>query len=97
MDLPQPPLDSPKRLAIMVLLERHGAVVFSELYKSLKLSRGSVDSHLRTLEEYNYVFREQRFVNTSSRVMVCLTPGGLKALKQAKVDWNNLLSADTHD
>lgn len=97
MDLPQPPLDSLKRLAIMVLLERHGAIVFSELYKSLRLSRGSVDSHLRTLEEYNYVYREQRFINTSSRVMICPTPSGLSALKQAKVVWSTILKSGQND
>jgi DNA-binding MarR family transcriptional regulator len=94
MDLPQPPLDSPKRLAIMVLLERHGDLIFSELYKSLRLSRGSVDSHLRTLEEYNYVYREQRFINTTSRVMVCPTPAGLRGLKHAKSIWYNLIHPD---
>jgi len=91
MDLPSPPLDSPKRLAIMILLERHHSIIFSELYSTLQLSRGSVDSHLRKLEDYGLVVRDVEFVNTSSQVMVTITQQGMQALRVAKAIWADLL------
>lgn len=91
MDLPSSPLGSPKRLAIMILLERHHCIIFSELYKTLGLTRGSVHSHLQRLEEEGYIEKMVEFVNSTSNVKVCITQGGLRALQEAKSVWKKLL------
>jgi len=75
----------------MILLERHHCLIFAELYKTLQLTRGSVDSHLRKLEDFNYITREVTFVNTSSQVLICATQAGLHALQEAKRIWSKLL------
>lgn len=91
IEFPVKPLDSAKRLAVMLLLEKHGAIIFSDLYRAARITRGALDSHLKTLEKYAYIYREVRFVNTTARFFVVPTPEGLLALKNAKHVWQKIL------
>ena len=93
-DLPEAPFDAPKRIAIMLLLERHHCIIVPEMYRSLDLSRGSAKFHLGKLEECNYIKRELQFVNATTQTIVFPTQEGLLAFNQAKKKWADLLDID---
>jgi DNA-binding MarR family transcriptional regulator len=89
--LPEPPLDTPKRLAIMILLERHVQILFVDLIKAVGISKGSIDSHIRVLESYKYVEKITIFQDYSARVCLIPTTLGLRKLQEAKMAWKILL------
>jgi len=75
LDLPSKIFD-PHRFLIMKILHAHGPVGFSELKRDLKLSDGSLASHLRVLEDEKYIMSHKSFKDKKPRTTYELTQQG---------------------
>ncbi len=65
------------RLAIMsVLATRREEVSFSELLRILKLTKGNLSVHLRTLEESGYIEVKKGYAGRTPRTTYRATPKG---------------------
>lgn len=69
------------RLGIMSLLMTYGESDFPFLKKKLGLSDGNLGSHLRKLEESDYVRIEKKFVDRKPKTICQTTPKGEEAYK----------------
>jgi DNA-binding MarR family transcriptional regulator len=69
------------RLAIMSYLASAHSAEFTELKKVLKVSDGNLSTHLKKLEDHDYVKTEKGFVGRKPQTMVEITEGGSKAFK----------------
>ena len=75
-------LSSPVRLGIMILLRTKSKMVFSEIQKTLRLTPGNLDSHLRHLEKSGYVHIKKGLSLKGPRTIVEITPEGEENLKR---------------
>lgn len=67
------------RLAIMTLLAAgEGPIEFTELLKRLRLTKGNLALHLRTLEEAGYIKVNKEFVERIPRTTYEATSRGLR-------------------
>lgn len=97
MELPIFPLDKPLRLAIMLILDKHSKIIFTDLARALRISKGALEHHLRSLEKEGYISRESTFINSSPRVQVVPTLKGLDGFRQAKDIWLKLFMSPNDD
>ena len=75
-----PALEHRTRLAIAVLLARHGEISFSQFKEQLDLTDGSLGAQLRKLEDAEYLKLRRDFVERRPVTWYSLTPAGRKAL-----------------
>ncbi|MCA1714619.1 MAG: transcriptional regulator [Gammaproteobacteria bacterium] len=75
-----PALEHRVRLAISVLLARHGEISFSRFKDQLQLTDGNLGAQLRRLEDDGYVALRRAFVERKPVTWYKLTAGGRKAL-----------------
>ena len=75
-----PALEHRMRLAISVLLARHGEVSFSRFKEQLGLTDGNLGAQLRRLEDEQYVALRRDFVERKPVTWYRLTAKGRKAL-----------------
>ena len=75
-----PALEHRTRLAIAVLLARHGEISFSRFKQQLDLTDGALGAQLRKLEDADYLKLRRDFVERRPVTWYSLTPGGRKAL-----------------
>ena len=75
-----PALEHRTRLAIAVLLARHGEISFSRFKEQLDLTDGNLGAQLRKLEDAAYLALRRDFVERRPVTWYSLTPGGRKAL-----------------
>lgn len=68
------------RLAIAVLLARHGEISFAAFKQQLQLTDGSLGAQLRRLEDDGYVVLRRDFVDRRPVTWYALTKPGRKAL-----------------
>jgi DNA-binding MarR family transcriptional regulator len=68
------------RLAISVLLARHGEISFSRFKEQLELTDGSLGAQLRRLEDDGYIALRRAFVDRKPVTWYRLTGNGRKAL-----------------
>ncbi len=68
------------RLAISVLLARHGEISFSRFKEQLELTDGNLGAQLRRLEDDGYVALRRAFVERKPVTWYRLTAVGRKAL-----------------
>ncbi|HVE49595.1 MAG TPA: transcriptional regulator [Casimicrobiaceae bacterium] len=68
------------RLAISVLLARHGEISFSRFKEQLELTDGNLGAQLRRLEDDGYVALRRAFVDRKPVTWYRLTSTGRKAL-----------------
>ena len=68
------------RLAISVLLARHGEISFSRFKEQLGLTDGNLGAQLRRLEDEGYVSLRRTFVDRKPVTWYRLTNAGRKAL-----------------
>lgn len=66
----------PYRFLIMKILHAQGPVGFSELRQDLKLSDGNLASHLRVLEEGEFIRSQKEFKDKKPRTSYELTQRG---------------------
>ena len=75
-----PALEHRTRLAIAVLLARHGEISFSRFKEQLDLTDGNLGAQLRKLEDAAYLALRRDFVERRPVTWYSLTPAGRKAL-----------------
>ena len=68
------------RLAISVLLARHGEISFSRFKEQLELTDGNLGAQLRRLEDGGYLSLRRAFVDRKPVTWYRLTGNGRKAL-----------------
>ena len=72
----------PIRLGILTALQMDGALDFTTLKKRLETADGSLNLHLRRLEESGYITSRKAFVGLRPRTTYRMAPAGRKALKE---------------
>ena len=77
-----PALEHRVRLAIAVLLARHGEISFAAFKQQLQLTDGNLGAQLRRLEDDGYVALRRDFVERRPVTWYALTPAGRKALQK---------------
>jgi DNA-binding transcriptional ArsR family regulator len=75
-----PALEHRTRLAIAVLLARHGEISFSRFKEQLELTDGNLGAQLRKLEDAGYLALRRDFVERRPVTWYSLTPAGRKGL-----------------
>ena len=83
----------PIRLGILTALQMDGALDFTTLKKRLEVADGSLNLHLRKLEESGYVVSKKAFVGLRPKTTYRMTPGGKKALLEYLAAMRKLLEA----
>lgn len=68
------------RLAISVLLARHGEISFARFKEHLELTDGNLGAQLRRLEDDGYIALRRAFVDRKPVTWYRLTAAGRKAL-----------------
>jgi DNA-binding HxlR family transcriptional regulator len=72
----------PIRLGILTALQMDGALDFTTLKKRLETADGSLNLHLRRLEESGYITSKKAFVGLRPKTTYRMAPTGRKALKE---------------
>ena len=75
-----PALEHRARLAIAVLLARHGEISFASFKQQLEMSDGNLGAQLRKLEDAGYISLRRDFVERKPVTWYALTKPGRKAL-----------------
>ena len=75
-----PAFEHRARLAIAVLLARHGEISFARFKQELELTDGNLGAQLRKLEEAGIVSLRRDFVERKPVTWYALTKDGRKAL-----------------
>ena len=75
-----PVLEHRARLAIAVLLARHGEISFASFEQQLAMSDGNLGAQLRKLEDAGYLSLRRDFVERKPVTWYALTKPGRKAL-----------------
>lgn len=73
--------DSRIRLGIMSALMVNESVNFNELKELINVTDGNLASHLKTLEENNYVKVSKGFIGRKTNTIYSVTKNGEKAFK----------------
>lgn len=69
------------RLAIMSYLATANTADFNALKDALKVSDGNLSTHLKKLEDHNYIAVEKRFRDKKPQTLISITPAGKKAFE----------------
>jgi DNA-binding MarR family transcriptional regulator len=81
------------RLAIAVLLARHGEISFARFKQQLELTDGNLGAQLRRLEDEGYVRLRRDFVDRKPVTWYALTQAGRDALERHLGALNALIAA----
>ncbi len=81
------------RLAITVLLARHGEISFARFKQQLELTDGNLGAQLRRLEDEGYVRLRRDFVDRKPVTWYALTQAGRDALERHLGALNALIAA----
>jgi DNA-binding PadR family transcriptional regulator len=73
-------IHGPIRLGVMTALQIDGALDFTSLKTRLSVPDGSLNLHLRTLEEAGYIRSKKAIVGVRPKTTYTMTPGGRAAL-----------------
>jgi DNA-binding PadR family transcriptional regulator len=73
-------IHGPIRLGIMTSLQMDGSLDFTTLKKRLEVPDGSLNLHLKTLEESGYVRSHKAIVGLRPKTTYSMTPAGRKSL-----------------
>ena len=80
LDALDPAFEHRARLAIAVLLARHGEISFARFKQELELTDGNLGAQLRRLEDDGYLVLRRDFVERKPVTWYALSQGGRKAL-----------------
>jgi DNA-binding HxlR family transcriptional regulator len=86
-------IHGPIRLGIVTALHMDGALDFTTLKKRLSVPDGSLNLHLRTLEQTGYIRGRKAIVALRPRTTYALTSAGRKALAVYLSTMRTLLGA----
>lgn len=73
--------DSRIRLGIMSALMVNAEVNFNEIKELIQVTDGNLASHLKTLEENNYIKVQKGFIGRKTNTTFAVTKAGEKAFK----------------
>jgi DNA-binding MarR family transcriptional regulator len=73
--------DSRIRLGIMSALMVNAEVNFNEIKELIQVTDGNLASHLKTLEENNYIKVQKGFIGRKTNTTYAVTKAGEKAFK----------------
>lgn len=73
--------DSRIRLGIMSAVMVNDEVNFNELKELIQVTDGNLASHLKTLEEHNYIKVNKGFIGRKTNTTYAVTKSGEKAFK----------------
>lgn len=73
--------DSRIRLGIMSAVMVNDEVNFNELKELIQVTDGNLASHLKTLEEHNYIKVNKGFIGRKTNTTYAVTKAGEKAFK----------------
>lgn len=82
LDALDPTLEHRIRLAVGVLLARHGEISFAAFKQQLQLTDGNLGAQLRRLEDDGYVALRRDFVERKPVTWYSLTTVGRRALQK---------------
>ena len=88
-----PVLEHRARLAIAVLLARHGEISFASFKQQLDMSDGNLGAQLRKLEDAGYISLRRDFVERKPVTWYALTKPGRKALDRHLRALRDLIAA----
>ena len=74
--------DNKVRLGIMSALVVNDEVSFNSLKEILQITDGNLASHLKTLEECQYITVRKAFIGRKTNTVYSATPQGQKAFKE---------------
>jgi DNA-binding MarR family transcriptional regulator len=83
----------PARLSILVYLYFTQSAQFTHLQKKLNLTSGNLSSHLRKLQDLEYVRITKHFVDLKPTTIIQITPEGLEQVKNQLLRMRELVSA----
>ena len=83
----------PIRLGILTALQIDGALDFTTLKKRLDAADGSLNLHLKRLEENGYITSKKAFVGLRPKTTYRMAPAGRKALTGYLQSMRQLLDA----
>ncbi len=86
-------LEHRHRLAIAVLLARHGELSFARFKQQLELTDGNLGSQMKRLEDDGYIVVRKDFVDRKPVTWYQLAPAGRKALDKHMKALRNLIDA----
>jgi DNA-binding HxlR family transcriptional regulator len=86
-------IHGPIRLGIMTALQMDGPLDFSTLKKRLEVPDGSLNLHLRTLEETGYLRSQKAIVALRPKTTYSMTAAGHRALAGYLQSMRTLLDA----
>ena len=75
-------IHGPTRLGIMTALQIDGALDFTALKKRLEVPDGSLNLHLKTLEESGYIRSRKAIIGLRPKTTYTMTVTGRKALAE---------------
>jgi DNA-binding PadR family transcriptional regulator len=87
----------PIRLGILTALQIDGALDFTTLKKRLNTADGSLNLHLKRLEENSYITSKKAFVGLRPKTTYRMAPVGRKALARYLKAMRQLLDAFESD
>ena len=82
---------SPARLMILAVLNMIESADFLFVEQQTKLTRGNLSSHMRKLEEIEYIEITKEFVNKIPRTLLRITKKGRSALYEYKKNMEQVL------
>jgi DNA-binding MarR family transcriptional regulator len=88
-----PALEHRARLAVAVLLARHGEISFASFKEQLGLTDGNLGAQLRRLEDEGYLSLRRDFVERKPVTWYKLTAKGRKALDKHLQALQGMISA----
>jgi len=83
----------PIRLGILTALQMDGALDFTTLKKRLETADGSLNLHLKRLEENGYITSKKAFVGLRPKTTYRMAPSGRRALADYLKAMRQLLDA----
>jgi DNA-binding MarR family transcriptional regulator len=86
-------LEHRHRLAIAVLLARHGEITFARFKQQLGLTDGNLGAQMKRLEDDGYVSVRKDFVDRKPVTWYRLAPAGRKALDKHMKALRSLIDA----
>jgi DNA-binding MarR family transcriptional regulator len=82
---------APARLMILAYLSVVDSADFTFLMRQTGLTRGNLSSHLRKLEEAEYILIEKEFVDRIPRTLIRLTAEGRSAIHTYRENMQQVL------
>ena len=86
-------IHGPIRLGVITALQMDGTLDFTTLKARLQVADGSLNLHLRTLEEAGYIRSHKTFVGLRPKTTYAMTAAGRKALAAYLQSMRKLMNA----